>query len=224
MHVRFAPMDTGILPKRKSDAERRAEIGRERKARTRARILAVTFDIFGRENGLYARVEEVCEAAGITRQTFYNHFSGMDELRDALTWEVSHDFLIRVTAVLETMPDAAQRNAAAIRYYLKRGRAEPRWAWSMVNLSAGGVVFGAETLAQARTTIAEGIASGAFTIADDRIGRDLVMGATLSALFTQLRDDCPADYPEQVARAVLVGLGCDPASATNFANEPLPKL
>lgn len=217
-------MTSATPPKRKIDSERRAEIGRERKARTRARILAVTFDIFGRENGLYARVEEVCEAAGITRQTFYNHFSGMDDLREALTWEVSHDFLVRVTAVLETMPDAAQRTACAIRYYLERGRLDCRWAWSIVNLSANGVVFGSETFAQARSTVADGIATGVFTVADEQIGRDLVMGATLSALFTQLRDDCGTDYSSHVARAVLIGLGCKPAAAFKFSTDPLPLL
>jgi hypothetical protein len=34
------------------DLERRAEIGRERRARTRARIVAAAFDLFGDENGL----------------------------------------------------------------------------------------------------------------------------------------------------------------------------
>ncbi len=210
--------------KRRIDNERRAEIGRERKARTRAHILAITFDIYGRENGLHCRVEEVCEAAGITRQTFYNHFTGMDDLRDALTWEVAHDFLGAVTRALDTMPDAAQRMAAAIRYYLERGRADPRWAWSIVNLSAGGVVFGAETFAQARRTVVEGIASGAFTLSDERVGRDLVLGATLSALYTQLREATFDDYPKDVAHAVLVGLGCSVVIAATFARTSLPPL
>lgn len=217
-------MDTVAPARRKIDSERRAQIGRERKARTRARILAVTFDIFGRENGLYARVEEVCETAALTRKTFYNHFSGMEELREALTWEVAHDFLMAVTASLDRMPDAGQRAAAAIRYFLERGRVNPRWAWSIVNLSANGVVFGAETFEQARKTVAEGIASGVFRPGDERTGRDLVLGATLSALFTQLREDTAEDYPAKVALAVLQGLGCSPAAAARFANLPLPPL
>lgn len=217
-------MDTVAPARRKIDSERRAQIGRERKARTRARILAVTFDIFGRENGLYARVEEVCETAALTRKTFYNHFSGMEELREALTWEVAHDFLMAVTASLDRMPDAGQRAAAAIRYFLERGRVNPRWAWSIVNLSANGVVFGAETFEQARKTVAEGIASGVFRSGDERTGRDLVLGSTLSALFTQLREDTAEDYPAKVALAVLQGLGCSPAAAARFANLPLPPL
>ncbi len=209
---------------RRIDPERRAEIGRERKARTRAHILAVTFNIYGREGGLHCRVEEVCAAAGITRQTFYNHFNGMDELREALTWEVAHDFLAAVTGALATMPDAAQRTAAAIRYFLQRGRLDPVWAWSIVNLSAGGVVFGAETFAQAGQTVIEGMASGVFTVADERIGRDLVLGATLSGLYTQLREPTTDDYPAGVAHAVLVGLGCATDVAVAFARTDPPPL
>lgn len=210
--------------KRAIDPQRRAEIGQERRARTRARILAETFDIFGRENGLYARVEEVCTAAGITRQTFYNHFSGMDELREALAWEVSHDFLVEVTAILDTLPDAASRTAAAIRYYLGRGRDDPRWAWSVVNLSASGIVFGAETFAQALKTVDEGMQSRAFVLPDARIGRDIVMGATLSALFSQLREETPNTYPASVAQAVLAGLGCSFSEARAIAAMSLPVL
>ncbi|MFY7835338.1 MAG: TetR/AcrR family transcriptional regulator [Novosphingobium sp.] len=215
---------TGQTNKRNIDPERRAEIGRERRARTRARILAVTFDLFGRENGLYTRVEEVCEAAGVARQTFYNHFRGMDDLRDALAYEVSHDFLVAVTAALDTLPDAACRTAAAIRYYLGRGRVDPQWAWSIVNLSASGFVFGAETFAQARKTVAEGIEAKAFDLGDDRIGRNMVMGTALSSLFTQLREETPETYPADVAKAVLAGLGCPSHHARQCAEMPLPPL
>ena len=217
-------MNKAAPGKRKVDSERRAQIGRERKARTRARILAVTFDIFGHENGLYSRVEEICVAAAITRQTFYNHFTGMEELREALTWEVAHDFLMAVTASLDTMPDASQRTAAAIRYFLERGRTDSRWAWSIVNLSAGGVVFGAETYDQARRTVADGLVAGVFQLDDERIGRDLVLGATLSALFTQLREQTAEHYPSAVAQAVLQGLGCERDEAARLAALPLPLL
>ncbi len=210
--------------KRKVDIERRAEIGRERRARTRARIVAVTFDIYGRETGLHCRVEEVCEAAGITRQTFYNHFSGMEELRETLTWEVAHDFLAKVTAVLDTMADGAERTATAIRYYLERGRTDSRWAWSIVNLSASGIVFGAETYEQARQTVAGGMTCGMFRLPDVRIGRDLLLGTTLSALFTQLREETGDDYPGEVARTVLIGLGCAPDIAATVVAAPLPPL
>jgi hypothetical protein len=65
------------MAKRAVNPERRAEIGRERRARTRAKLIAAAFEIFGEENGLYARIEDVCAKAGVTRTTFYDHISGL---------------------------------------------------------------------------------------------------------------------------------------------------
>lgn len=215
---------TARAGERRIDGERRAEIGRERKARTRTRILAATFDLFGRQNGLFTRVEEICDAAGITRPTFYNHFTGMEDLREALSWEVTHDFLAAVVQAIGTLPDAAQRTATAIRYYLRRGQQDARWAWSIVNISACGIIFGAETHQQAQRTVEEGMTSGAFRITDARIGRDVVLGATLSALVTLLREETGEDYPAQIAESVLVGLGMAPAKAAVLARTPLADL
>lgn len=59
------------------DLERRAEIGREKRARTRAKIVSSAFELFGNDEGLYSRIEDIAKAAGVTRATFYYHFSGM---------------------------------------------------------------------------------------------------------------------------------------------------
>ena len=86
--------------------------------RTRANILSAAFDIFGEEQGLFARIEDIATAAGITRATFYNHFSGMGELREALSYEVTHDFLAAVTHTISRLPDARKRAAVAVRFCL----------------------------------------------------------------------------------------------------------
>ncbi|MEH3107720.1 MAG: TetR/AcrR family transcriptional regulator [Sphingomonas fennica] len=206
------------------DPARRAEIGRARKARTRARILAAAFDLFGHEAGLFTTIDQVAAASGITRTTFYNHFTGMEGLREALTQEIAHDFLVAVTAALQTLPDPAERTAAAIRFYLARARTDGRWAWSMLNLSANGVIFGAETRAQAEETVREGMAGGRFDLADSAIGRDLTLGGTLAALGTQAREGTGADFAEQVAARILIGLGIAKAAADEIARRPLPAL
>lgn len=203
---------------------RRAEIGQEKRARTRTRILAVTFDLYGREGGLFTRVEEICAAADVTRQTFYNHFASLDDLRAALTHEVSHDFLAAVTAAIATLPDAAGRTAAAIRHYLAKATHDPRWGWSMVNISASGIVFGMETYTQAERTVAEGIADGTFVIADPRVGRDIVLGGTLSAIVTLLREAPAAGFAETVAERILIALGVPGPIASTIAQKPLPSI
>lgn len=215
---------TTQVQQNEANLERRAEIGRERRARTRAKIIAAAFDLFGEENGLHSRIEDVAGRAGVTRPTFYNHFSGMEELREALTHEVTHDFLVAVTRTIEELRDPRMRAVFAIRFYLHRARADRRWAWSMVNMSANGVIFGAETHRQAEQTVREGMEAGLLAIPSSAVGRDIVLGSTLAAVASMLREDLPDDYPEAVAGHILLGLGVPHAEAREFAHLPLPEL
>jgi AcrR family transcriptional regulator len=212
------------VERRSHDLERRAEIGRERRARTRAKIVAAAFDLFGEENGLYSRIEDIAAEAGVTRPTFYNHFTGMEELREALTREVTHDFLVAVTMTIDGLPDPRARAATAIRLYLHRARNDRRWAWSMVNMSANGVIFGAETHRQAEQTVREGIEAGVLTIPSSALGRDLILGSALAAIATMLRESVADDYAEAVAEHILLGLGVPWIEARKFARSPMPSL
>lgn len=204
--------------------QHRARIGQERRARTRARIVAAAFDLFGSEEGLFTRIEDIADKAGVTRATFYNHFTGMAQLREAVSYEVTHDFLQAVNATTGALADPRERAAAAIRFYLHRGREDHRWAWSMVNISASGIVFGAETYRQAEVTVAEGIEAGLLRLPGSALGRDIVLGATLSAMSSLLRGEEAPDYAEEVAGFILMGLSVPYDEARSIANRPLPPL
>lgn len=204
--------------------ERRLEVGRQRRARTRANIVAAAFDLFGSEEGLFTRIEDIAAKAGVTRATFYNHFSGMAELREAVSYEVTHDFLEIVNATTARMPDPRERASTAIRFYLHRALQDRRWAWSMVNISANGIVFGAETHRQAELTVAEGMEAGLLHLRSSVLGRDLVLGTTLSSISTMLRGEGEADHPELVAGHILLAMGVPFDTAREIANRPLPQL
>lgn len=208
----------------RSDKARRLELGRQRRAKTRARVIAAAFELFGEEDGLYARIEDVSQKAGITRATFYDHFSGMAELRDAVTYEVTHDFLTSVTRTVSLLQDPRERISVAIRFYLHRVREVPGWGRSMINLSANGIIFGAETFRQAELTVVDAIAARQVTIEDSAIGRDSILGTTIAAISTMLRGERSADYPERVATVILVSLGVSPENAAEIALRPLPAL
>jgi len=207
-----------------TEIDGRAAVGRRKKAETRAKIIAAAFEIFGDENGLFARIEDVVDKAGVTRATFYNHFAGMLELREAVTREVTHDFLVAVTHSVSEMPDPRERSTAAIRFYLRRAQSDPRWAWSMMNISASGQIFGAETHRQAEQTVREGVESGALPINSVELGRDLLLGSSLAALGSILRGNMPDDYPEAVAGHILMSLGVPFEEARAIAHLPLPAL
>jgi AcrR family transcriptional regulator len=212
------------LARKQVDPERRVEVGRERRARTRAKIIAAAFEVLGDERGLYARSEDVAVKAGVTRATFYNHFASMADLREALSIEVTHGFLEAVTARISQISDARDRSALAVRFYLHRARADRHWAWSMINLSAAGAIFGAETFHQAEQTVREGVEEGVFTLQSVALGRDLLLGTTLAAMASIVRGEVDGDYPESIAASILFGLGVPLEQALTCARRTLPSL
>jgi AcrR family transcriptional regulator len=192
---------------RKISLERRAEIGRERRAKTRTKILEVAFELLGNENGRLTRIEEICAAAEVSRGTFYNYFSSVDEMFRALAFEISHSFNTATRAVFTRAPAGAIRSAFALRYYLHKTRDDPAWGWAMVNLSAGGPIFGEETFRYATVSIEEGLVTEQFHLPSLEVGRDIMMGSTLSAMMTLLRSEQPQDYPEKAVGQIMRGLG-----------------
>lgn len=207
-----------------SASDGRTELGRRRRAETRARIIAAAFEIFGEENGLFARIEGVVELAGVTRATFYNHFAGMAELREAVTQEATHGFLLAVAETIRRIADPREQCTVAVRHYLRRARKDHRWAWSMMNISSSGAMFGSETYAHAEMTIREGMEQGILRVPSAELGRDILLGSSIAAVASMLKRDMPDDYPEAVAGYILCGLGVDFDEAKAIAHLPLPEL
>ena len=187
--------------------ERRAEIGRERRLKTRAHILEVAFELLGREDGRSTRIEEICAAAKVARGTFYNYFTSVDEMFRALTFEISHDFNSAVRSVIRRVPNGAISAAFALRYYLHKTREDPAWGWAMVNLSAGGPIFGEETMRYATECMLDGMVTEQFSVPSPEIGHDLMQGGTLAGMISLLRGPQPPDFPEKLVAQIMRGLG-----------------
>jgi AcrR family transcriptional regulator len=66
------------------DLTRRAEIGREKRARTRAQIVEAGAMLLSERAPEALTVDAVVEAAGVAKGTFYYHFQSIDELAAAV--------------------------------------------------------------------------------------------------------------------------------------------
>lgn len=207
---------------KKISLKRRAEIGKERRSRTRTKILDAAFELLGRKNGLLTRIDEICAVAGVARGTFYNYFSSVEELFSALTFEISHSYNVAVRAVVERVPAGAIRSAFALRYWLHKTRDDPAWGWAMVNLSAGGPIFGEETFHYATASIEEGLLTKQFDVINVEVGRSLMMGATLAGMISLLRTPQPATFPEEMVTQILRGLGVSRSLIRKCIEPPLP--
>ena len=206
------------------DLELRAELAAGKRRRRRASILLAAFRLIGEERGNFQRVEDFCTAAAISRGTFYNYFTGVEQLYETLANELSHDFDLAVHGVLKDLPSPAAQTAAAVRYYMRAAMDNPRWGWAMLHTSLGKDIFGPEVSERAKRTIQEGIDSGEFSVTSAELGKILLLGSGLAGILEIVRGRAEADVPEQIAQHVLMGLGVPAPKAAKLTVQPLPPL
>jgi AcrR family transcriptional regulator len=215
---------TGSIRSRSGATDRRPEELSGKRERTRKRIFDATFALIGHERGLSVRIEEICAAAKVSRGTFYNYFSGMEELFQVLAVELSHGFNLSVLTTLAQIESSAERTNAAIQHYLKRARRDPAWGWAIVHLSAAGPFFGAESYQACFRTVEQGIKSGEFDVPHAQAGRDLLLGTILAAMVSTLRESAPRSQPRVIAHHLLRALGVPDSRAREIAESPLPEI
>src|SRR5271165_5308788 len=70
------------------DPIRRAEIGREKRGRTRAQLVSAAHALFARQAVESVTVDEVVKEAGVAKGTFYTHFDDLQALTTAVADEL----------------------------------------------------------------------------------------------------------------------------------------
>jgi len=195
-----------------------------KRERTRAKILRAAFGLMGNEKGLTVRIEEICAAARISRGTFYNYFTSLEQLFEVLAIEFGHDLNEALVRAFDDVHSHAEGSNAAIQHYLNYVERDPAWGWAMVHLSAFGPSFGAEAWEACYRAIEQGIEAGEFDVPNATVGRDLMTGTVLATVRTMLRSDGSQSEPRTVAYHVLRALGVPDARAKEVVDRPLRPL
>ena len=208
-------------PQRRAHVRPAPKLGGKRE-RTRKNMLDAAFGLIGNEKGLTVRIEEICAAADISRGTFYNYFTSLEELFEVLAIELSHDLNRALVLTFDETQSHAEGANAAIQHYLNYARRDAAWAWAMVHLSAFGPSFGAEAWDACYRSIEKGIEAGEFDVPNATVGRDLMTGTVLATVRTTLRGG--RSQPRVIAHHVLRALGVPDARAKEVVDSPLPDI
>src|SRR5271165_3388044 len=117
----------------KVNLARRAEIGRERKERTRQALLTAARSLYAERQLSRVTVDDVVARAGLAKGTFYYHFDDLSEILNELTLELAAE-LARSLALLR-MPLASPmaRIARAVDGHLRHVANDPEWGRIIVH-------------------------------------------------------------------------------------------
>jgi len=206
------------------DLARRAEIGREKRARTRDAIIQSALDLIDARGFDGPTIDEFIGAAGVAKGTFYNHFKTKEELAVAAAAHVADAVDAVILNCFEGVDDPAQRVAIAVQQFIFIGKRRPAWGWVLVRTATN--VHGAWSTGMFKgmqADIRSGQRLGRFHVASEQAALAIAMGALSMSILRTLSGRTPAAFAEIVAAMLLQALGVSLEEAQRVASLPLPK-
>jgi AcrR family transcriptional regulator len=109
------------------DPIRRAEIGREKRARTRAQLVAAASSLFARQAVESVTVDDVVKEAGVAKGTFYVHFEDLHDLAAAVAQDLIQSFDELLQPQRLSISDPALRMAFGCSCFIDKALNDPGW-------------------------------------------------------------------------------------------------
>jgi AcrR family transcriptional regulator len=195
------------------DPKRRAEIGRERRARTRAQLVEAARFLFTSRPIASVTVEDVTKQAGLAKGTFYAHFRQLDELWAAVAAELVETFADMADASRRSITDPVEVIAMGCAALHRRGSARSRLG-SADRTRSLGVCTGCGRGPRAfENKFAIGPGQARLTCFSIDVGFDLVFGIVVQAMRSASEARLsPRDVPD-IVQGILRALGVTPEGA-----------
>jgi len=111
----------------KVNLERRAEIGQEKRARTRAQLIAAASALFAKRSWASVTIDDLVREAGVAKGTFYVHFEDMHALTVAVAADLIHSFDEMIQARRASTSDPLLRVAFGYDAFIERALEDPAW-------------------------------------------------------------------------------------------------
>ena len=115
---------------------RRAEIGREKRARTRAQLVAAANSLFANQAPESVTIDDVVRKAGVAKGTFYVHFDGLEALTAAVAEELVQTFDELLQPSRLSINDPVLRIAFGCSSFINKALSDPRWAALVSRMAA----------------------------------------------------------------------------------------
>lgn len=194
-----------------------------RRSRNRARLLEAAKELFAARGMQGTAVAEVAERADIATGSFYSYFRTKDELLDALLEEEFAAQLRLVELRQAQVKDPAEKVSVAHRHLVRVAQADPDWAWLLVRLDASQRIAWAVLGQAAQRDLQEGVESGRFYVANERLALNASGGSLFAVMHSQLIGEASEHADSEHAEGVLRSFGIDRDEAAEIARRPLPE-
>lgn len=217
--MKMSPVTQGPAAKK---GKSRSEIGEERRARMRVRLIAAGARVIARQGSEKSTIDDFIREASVARGTFYNYFPTREDLLDALWSQLGHDPFQDIKVSCDKVADPAERLAAVTRWVLHRARLDPTWGWLILALSADRATLNDDLRAYPLPDLNAAAKVGRLRFDDVAAATDVVVSIVRGALRALLTETREHDYPEAVCKLVLLALGLPQPEAHRLSHQRLP--
>lgn len=191
----------------KVDFSRRAQNGRDRRARSRKQLVEaarVLFSVLPLES---VTVEEVAGAAALAKGTFYAHFQSLDELWAALARDLARDLAQSLERLTSRRADPLERIAIGCAAFIERAFGDPAWG----ALAARGMWTFPDVAGVARLRFAEDLKEaarqGRLSTLSPEVGFDLVVGSVSQAMRSASEGKLAPSETASIVAGIIRSLG-----------------
>jgi len=191
----------------KIDLARRAEIGREKRARTRAQLLEATEILLAERPPEALTVDAIVDAAGVAKGTFYYHFQSIEDLTAAVGAKLAESFDDLLAPARLDIADPIARLSFGLSKFLEKAIAEPLWARLVIQSAQAQTGVREGIRANLKADLAEAKAQARLTMQDIELGADIVIGVWLEVARGTLERGAAPYLAGEVIDAVLRALG-----------------
>jgi AcrR family transcriptional regulator len=191
----------------KIDSARRAEIGREKRTRTRAQIVEAGALLLSGRSPEALTVDAVVEAAEVAKGTFYYHFQSIDDLVTAVGEKLLESFDELLAPTRLGKPDPIARMSFGFTKFLEKAIADPLWAQLVVRSAQGPNEFARSVRDNFKADLVEAKAQGLLTMQDTELAADVGLGILLGVMRSTLQRKATPDLVRNALEAGLRAIG-----------------
>jgi len=182
----------------------------ERAERTRAALLAAGRRLFCDRPVDAVAIDDIVQAADVSKGSFYNHFPDRDALVREVTTEIRTEVERAVTRANADVEDPAHRMARAVCVYLRYAVDDPERAGVLVRIHSGHTSLATPLNKGLVDDIALGLSQGRFAVATTESAVLYVLGVAQLALIRVTQEPTATfavGLAQQMCALLLRGLG-----------------
>lgn len=204
--------------------DHRVRVGAQRREKTRLRLLQSALEVFSKKGPDVTVIDDVIAAAGVSRGTFYNHFSTIQELLLALAATMSDEVLAVVDPVVLTFTDPVHRFSAGTRLYMQMALRYPAWGRFITSVGTRIATRGQLIDQHLTRDLTVALELKRVAVKDLLVARDIVLGSIFYGIETMLTEPTHEHHAEQLVATFLRGMGVAAKEADEIAFMPLPDV